>query len=215
MTSRPPRVATWLLERLAPRPHRESLVGDLIEQFDRGRSAMWYRRQALLAILMGCASEIRSHKLLAIRALAVGYAGIVLVYVIASALRRAVVFGGRASVPWGDSEVMRQFWVWYGVPFSIVTCIGFVAIGWTVGKLHRTSPVAMVLLCAALQVALASVWLTNTWSLLQAGLWPFWDYRLALMFQGFCLIVAYPSCLVLGGILASPGDHENPRPIAI
>ena len=73
----------------------------------------------------------------------------------------------------------------------------------------------MVLLCAALQVGLASVWFVNTWSLLQAGLWPFWDYRLALTFQGVCLIVAYPSCLVLGGILASPRDHANPRPIAL
>ena len=42
--SEPPRVATWLLERLAPRLKRESLLGDLIERYHHGRSAAWYWR---------------------------------------------------------------------------------------------------------------------------------------------------------------------------
>ena len=47
----PPRVAAWLLERLASGPTRESLIGDLAEQYRRGRSSAWYWRQTLGSIL--------------------------------------------------------------------------------------------------------------------------------------------------------------------
>jgi hypothetical protein len=48
----PPAVATWLTERLGPVRYRESLTGDLLEQFHRGRSEVWYWRQVLMAILL-------------------------------------------------------------------------------------------------------------------------------------------------------------------
>jgi len=49
----PPRVATWLAQRLVSGPKRESLLGDLIEQYRQGRSGIWYWRQVLAAILVG------------------------------------------------------------------------------------------------------------------------------------------------------------------
>jgi hypothetical protein len=60
--SEPPRFATWVPERLAPRLKRESLLGDLIEQYHNGRSAAWYRRQVLTAVLTGAgaAPHLRS-----------------------------------------------------------------------------------------------------------------------------------------------------------
>jgi hypothetical protein len=70
----PPCLATWLLERLAPVEKRESLAGDLIEQHRNGRSASWYWRQTLTAILGGAAADIRAHKLLAVRAVMIGFA---------------------------------------------------------------------------------------------------------------------------------------------
>ena len=50
--SQPPRIATWLLKRLASRPKWESLMGDLIEQHQRGRSAAWYWKQVVTAIFL-------------------------------------------------------------------------------------------------------------------------------------------------------------------
>jgi hypothetical protein len=50
--SRPPRLADWLLFRLACGPKRHSLVGDLHEQYERGRSSLWYWRQAAKAIVL-------------------------------------------------------------------------------------------------------------------------------------------------------------------
>jgi hypothetical protein len=54
--SEPPILTTWLLERLAPRHQRDSLIGDLREQFHDGRSAWCYRRQVLTSVLAGAAA---------------------------------------------------------------------------------------------------------------------------------------------------------------
>src|SRR4029453_15203133 len=70
----PPRVATWLAQSLVPGPRRESLLGDLIEQYRRGRSGRWYWRQVLIAIVVGNAHDLAAHKLLALRALTIGWA---------------------------------------------------------------------------------------------------------------------------------------------
>ena len=43
-TSGPPALANWLLAKLVPGGKRESMIGDLIEQHQRGRSSAWYWR---------------------------------------------------------------------------------------------------------------------------------------------------------------------------
>lgn len=60
----PPRLATWLLQRWMLGPNRESLVGDLVEQYQHGRSSAWYWRQALAAVLAGSVAEVWNQKLL-------------------------------------------------------------------------------------------------------------------------------------------------------
>jgi hypothetical protein len=56
----PPAIATWMLEHLTLARKNEALEGDLLEEFRRGRSAGWYWRQVLAAILLGFASEFRT-----------------------------------------------------------------------------------------------------------------------------------------------------------
>ena len=72
MVTDPPRLATWLLQRFAWGPRGESLVGDLLEQYQQKRSSAWYWRQVVTAILARTTSEVAAHKLLAVRAVAVG-----------------------------------------------------------------------------------------------------------------------------------------------
>lgn len=72
--SQPPAVATWVLKRLALGERQESLIGDLIEQYRQGRSASWYWRQVLMAILVSATNELRDHKRFMVRLVVVGSA---------------------------------------------------------------------------------------------------------------------------------------------
>ena len=63
-SSQPPVVATWVLTSFCNR--NEVLAGDLAEEYQRGRSVAWYWRQVIVAILVGCGNEIRTHKLLTV-----------------------------------------------------------------------------------------------------------------------------------------------------
>jgi hypothetical protein len=56
----PPAIATWMLEHLTLGHKNEALAGDLLEEFKHGRSIAWYWRQALVAIVLGFASELRT-----------------------------------------------------------------------------------------------------------------------------------------------------------
>ena len=51
----PPKLATWLLDRLGYTRHNAALAGDLLEEFRSGRSRAWYWRQAAMVIANGIA----------------------------------------------------------------------------------------------------------------------------------------------------------------
>ena len=54
----PPAFATWLLKRAAR--GNEALVGDLLEEYRQGRSAVWYWRQVLTRRLPRCCLALSS-----------------------------------------------------------------------------------------------------------------------------------------------------------
>jgi hypothetical protein len=56
----PPKRATWLLEHAGSRYRRESLAGDLIEEYRAGRSDAWYWRQVLWAIAASVGHAVRA-----------------------------------------------------------------------------------------------------------------------------------------------------------
>ncbi len=60
--SKPPALAAWLLEHLTPGDNHDALVGDLLEEFQHGRSAWWFWRQVLCAIPASLSHEIRAHR---------------------------------------------------------------------------------------------------------------------------------------------------------
>jgi len=64
----PPRLASYLLQRFAFGPRRESLVGDIVEQFQQGRSSRWLWRQTLATIFIGSAAFVRAYPHRAVRA---------------------------------------------------------------------------------------------------------------------------------------------------
>ena len=60
MTPKPLRMTTWLLERFAVGPRRDSIIGDIVEQYWLGRSAVWYRRQVIAVVAIGMLARMRS-----------------------------------------------------------------------------------------------------------------------------------------------------------
>jgi hypothetical protein len=128
MTPRhPPRFAIWLMETFNV---GQALTGDVIERYARGRSRVWFWRQALLAIALGSVKDLVEHKLLFARALLVGYASL-----------WALTNLAYMVVPlFMDVAPVRQVFVLRLLMFAIVMLIG-----WLIGRLHRPHSGAMVL----------------------------------------------------------------------
>jgi hypothetical protein len=55
----PPRLATWLLDRLGYTRHNAALAGDLLEEFAAGRTAAWYWRQTAMVISSGAVRNLQ------------------------------------------------------------------------------------------------------------------------------------------------------------
>jgi hypothetical protein len=71
---RTPGVATWLLQHFGSSTRNESILGDLAERYNRdSRSPLWYWKQVVVAVIVSFFSEVWSHKLLAFRALILGW----------------------------------------------------------------------------------------------------------------------------------------------
>ena len=143
-SSQPPIVATWVLTHFGDR--NEVIAGDLIEEYRRGRTAAWYWRQVLIAILVGCGNEIRTRKLFTLRAVITGWAALILSnYLISLPLYRLY---SRAMVALG----LGPLWFWwrhyYTYPIIFVPCVAGFLSGWLVARFHRTHRATLVIMYA-------------------------------------------------------------------
>jgi hypothetical protein len=128
MTSgQPPALASWLIERFCADP---GLAGDLIEEYGRRQSVLWYWKQTIMAVGAYSTSQILEHKWLAVRAIATGY---VIWYVFNATLLKGFVR------PWLDPDTTFEKAVYLALGYSI-----WMANGWTIAKLHRPYSTAMV-----------------------------------------------------------------------
>jgi hypothetical protein len=190
----------------------------LREQVSRGRSAWWYRRQVFSTIFAGLAADLAAHKLLAVRALAIGWLALYVVYQFAGPLiqeTRMTIFRRWGSALWGESEVLRQLWVYYGLPFVLMTCVIFMAIGWMVSRLHRKILPGIVIVLSATLLIPATFQALETRRLLGTELWPGWgwgSFRWALLFHTALALVVYPLCVLIGGLWSVRTDDGNELP---
>jgi hypothetical protein len=139
-SSKPPIVATWVLTRFGN--GNEVLAGDLVEEYQRGRTAAWYWRQVLVAILVGCGHEIRTQKLLTMRAVITGWAALFLYgHLIGLPLYKLY---SRVLMALGLGPLWFWWWHYYTYPIILVPCVGGFLSGWLVARFHRTLRVTMV-----------------------------------------------------------------------
>jgi len=123
-------VATWLLEQLRI---DIGLTGDLLEERENGRSAIWYWRQVLVAVAVNIWGDIRAHKVV---------------------MPGAVMTGiGAETVLWGVHNAFISSWLPLGpmisfAPWTINLLILFVtqiATGWLIARTHRTHSIPSLL----------------------------------------------------------------------
>ena len=102
---KPPAMATWLLDRLAPVEKRESLIGDLIEQHQRGRSSAWYWRQAVGVIVAHSAATLWRYKWVAVGVIALNT---ILPYLYLSFMAPWIALWTRPGIPVSCTGWLRR-----------------------------------------------------------------------------------------------------------
>ena len=73
-----PRFATAVLEQFTSASYRESLIGDLVEEWSEGRSVSWLWRQVILAVTSHSIAVTRRHSPSAVAAVCIGWGALLL-----------------------------------------------------------------------------------------------------------------------------------------
>lgn len=202
--TRPPRLATWVVERFVGGPRRDSLVGDLLEQYAQRRSAAWYWRQVVTAIAVSAARDISAHKRLAVRAVAMGWLAYALLSVPVHWLAE---IAGLRMQDWIVSSGHYAFWpVFLAGPLSatVFSSLAGAAVGWLVARLHPTHAAAMVGLfsvsVALFECGLAAVMLSTQ----RHAVMP----QAALMLP-MVLAMGTPVSVLIGGLWGARADEDS------
>jgi hypothetical protein len=200
MTSeRPPAIAVWLLQRFAASTWSDALVGDLVEEYGRGRSRAWFWRQAVAVIAANVRMEIAGHKLLAVRAIVAGFASFALFTMLMVRLAM-VVIAPRIPASWWAFHAAAPRPV--DVIAAVLMCVASFGSGWVVGRLHRAHHAAMFL---AYLAAFA------VWMLVMLTVMP---QRVAQHSYGYNLtawtivLSAYTLSVAIGGLCSAPSRHR-------
>ena len=139
---RAPAAATWLLKK--SRPANEALLGDLLEDCRNGRSAGWYWRQVIGAIVTGVRKDIRDHPILALRAMATGWIVLLLIFsLLGDRTAEAIARYGWNWSRYEDGYGAGRWWPFW-LAASCVSYGGFAISAWAVARLHGAHGMAMV-----------------------------------------------------------------------
>lgn len=143
-----PRVATWLLEQAGGRSRFEPLIGDLVEQFEEGRSRLWYWRQAAGTVAISLAQTLRTHAFSFIGAVVTGCALIDLLdagyaYALQPLHDNLAAF---APHPWTAPAVLRAAGM---VTAGLLADVLIFVAAWVVTRIHQFHPRAVLSVVAA------------------------------------------------------------------
>ena len=158
----PPRLASCLLRRLVGGPTRESLIGDIDQQFARGRTSSWYWRQVLLAILVDVARGFRHHKPLAIRSVILTLA-VVIAWVECTWMLYLWVDDKWVNAWANRSAILFEFWVPFGGGLCLVWCVGSAISGWMNARLSDNNRATLITCGMLAEVPLSLWWTRHVW----------------------------------------------------
>ncbi len=199
------RPACWLMQRVGV---DEGLIGDLVEAHDAGRPLLWFWRQALTAIITRVWYVARTHKVLALRAVALGW---LLKWLLASPTTYVANLFGVPTGNWllrAELPLFRFAWLQWDISEVLVGCVAACAIGWSVGRAHREYAVPLTALFVLTMLILT---LPLYWRVGQDLVWArgslFHRAVATLLYFG----VGRPVSMVLGALSVAPPRTAGAR----
>ena len=127
--ARTPKLALWLLRTCGSGDSIDPLIGDLIEERERGRSLGWFWRQAITAMATGVVATVWTHKRLATESAVVGWAVLAILSLVSGELITGPLvfqlFAGRGMSAWEIGLLHLPEWA--------ITMFGS---SWVVARLH-------------------------------------------------------------------------------
>jgi hypothetical protein len=125
------------------RGHRaESLIGDLTEQYAQGRSAPWYWRQVLLAVMASYVRLLRIHGISFFGAIALGAGGVQICVALVQWMSEIMwhqelhTFG--AGLTAADLQSMENLLFW--VAWTPLTAVTYLILGRLIAAIHPPHP---------------------------------------------------------------------------
>jgi hypothetical protein len=128
----PPSVATWLLVHFTCGRRNDSLIGDILEEYQFDPSRAWFWRQAVGAILASFGTEIRANGLLAVRAVTIGWVTLYLGRFLLGSWPDMLSSPFDRRVPEAFDPLGHNGFIWwiFWIPVTATS-------GWIVGRFHR------------------------------------------------------------------------------
>ena len=204
---KPPACATGLLLRLGLQD--ESFIGDLVEEYRAGRSRAWYWRQVLSAVLLSSVRQIRTKPARALRAVATGWATLLVMFVILGD-RTA---DGLAGWFWNwdrQSAYETQVWWPFAITALLVSYTGFALSALAVVRLHRrhAGPMLIAYAVSMLLVLAASSALIEVLTRRNGGV-PvphalFYVVSVALPYHWRSGLLLAPAIILIVGLIGCP-----------
>jgi hypothetical protein len=205
----PPLVAMWVLTHLS-RPNH-ALAGDLIEEYQRGRSRAWYWRQVILAIVASFFRDVQSHKLATLQAVFTGFAAFEVLgrLAIGPAMRGLELLIQIRTPPPPGSWSSIYMYVGIGLWVAAAVCTGRL-----IARLYGTQRAAMILA----NVVFLLAWNTPEWVRLVGNMLENGRYA-AYVCNSMAVFALISVGLALGGLWEGWPEEEvlggaNTRPVS-
>lgn len=200
----PPAFATKLLGRLVVGPNREALAGDLIEQYQSGRSRGWYWRQVLTAIAVDVASYVRTHKLALLFAVAIGWAFTHLVgQYVEMPLARGMGVPVQNWMLMTGHETLRWWWWRLEFPRTLFNFTELALSGFLVARFDRANRPPLLLAYFAARLPIRMCYLS----------WVRWHYTpffvYGIVINVVVILIAIPFSMLIARSWEAPPEERH------
>ena len=135
----PPAAARLLLDRLGPRD--DGIDGDFAEEWQAGRSALWYWRQVVVAVAFQMAADARQHWIVVVRGI---LTGLLVLYTFGLIVAAVSALFKWWILLYPSGVILMQYQAGFLIHIANLICASVVA-GWVIARLHDRHRAVVIL----------------------------------------------------------------------